>query len=184
MGLYGWNARAAAAFMLPAHFAEVSTRNVVSEALTTLYGPRWPWDTTFEQSLPNTKGPVYSSRKDLLQTRSKQSTTGKVVAELKFAFWQNMFTSRHGVRVWDPQIQTLFPNASCLTARQLRSRIYDDLEVIRKLRNRIAHHEPIFTRNLDDDLMRIFELIELRSTPTINWVLALEDVSAILAERP
>jgi hypothetical protein len=31
---------------------------------------------------------------------------------------------------------------------QLRSRIYGDLQVIRKLRDRIAHHEPIFTRNL------------------------------------
>ncbi|MCP2276933.1 hypothetical protein [Nocardia amikacinitolerans] len=117
-------------------------------------------------------------------SRNRESTTGKVIAELKFSFWQALFTSRHDVRLWEPHILALFPNASAMTARQLRRRIYDDLEVIRRLRNRIAHHEPIFTRNLGDDLMRMLELVELRSTPTIDWVLALEDVSGILAERP
>lgn len=103
---------------------------------------------------------------------------------MKFSFWQSTFTARHDVRLWDPHIHALFPNASGMTARKLRGRIYDDLEVIRKLRNRIAHHEPIFTRNLSDDLMRMLELIELRSTPTIDWILAMEDVSSILADRP
>nr|WP_281919646.1 hypothetical protein [Nocardia sputorum] len=184
MALYGWNARIAAAFMLPSHFAEVATRNAASEALTAIYGPQWPWNTTFAQSLPSPAAPTYNPKRDLLAVRSQHRTTGKVVAELKFAFWQSMFTARHDVRVWDPHILTLFPNALGLTPRQLRSRIYTDLEVIRKLRNRIAHHEPIFARNLNDDLMRILELIELRSTPTIDWVLAMEDASAILIERP
>lgn len=184
MGLYGWNARVAAAFMLPAHFAEVATRNAVDEALTAIYGAKWPWNPTFTQSVPTPAKPVYNPQRDLIGTRKQQLSTGKVVAELKFAFWQSMFTARHDVRIWNSEIQALFPNASGFTTKELRKRIYDDLEVIRKLRNRIAHHEPIFTRNLHDDLMRILELIELRSTPTIDWVLAMEDVSTILAERP
>ncbi|MFD3464722.1 hypothetical protein ACFWVM_33820 [Nocardia fluminea] len=182
--LYGWNARIAAAFMLPSHFAEVAIRNAASEAITSLYGPSWPWDTTFTTSLNNPSGRTYNPHKDLVSVRGTQLTTGKVIAELKFAFWQSMFTSRHQVRIWDHQIRTLLPNASGMTSKQLRQRVYDDLEVIRKLRNRIAHHEPIFARNLGDDLMRILELIELRSTATIDWVLAMEDASAILAERP
>jgi hypothetical protein len=36
-----------------------------------------------------------------------------------------------------------------------RKLIYDDLEQIRRLRNRIAHHKPIFTRNLSDDYQKI-----------------------------
>lgn len=182
--LYGWNARISAALMLPSHFAEVSTRNAVSDALSTVYGPQWPWDNTFEQSLPSRNGPAYDSQRDLRQTRRRESTTGKVIAELKFAFWQGMFTARHDVRIWNHQILTLFPNAAGMTAQQLRLRIYEDLEAIRKLRNRIAHHEPIFARNLGDDLMRILELIELRSRPTADWVFAMEDTSSVLAERP
>ncbi|WP_097246631.1 hypothetical protein [Nocardia amikacinitolerans] len=184
MELYGWNARIAAAFMLPSHFAEVCTRNAAADALDAIYGARWPWHPTFEGSLPSPRPPTFNPRRNLVDTRNRESTTGKVIAELKFSFWQALFTSRHDVRLWEPHILALFPNASAMTARQLRRRIYDDLEVIRRLRNRIAHHEPIFTRNLGDDLMRMLELVELRSTPTIDWVLALEDVSGILAERP
>lgn len=184
MALYGWNARVSAALMLPAHFAEISTRNAVSEAITSVYGAKWPWNATFIQSLPAPRGTTYDPQRDLAQTRKREPTTGKVIAELKFAFWQSMFTARHDVRVWNHQILKLFPNATGMTAAQLRGRVYSDLDAIRKLRNRVAHHEPIFTRNLSDDITRLLELVELRSTPTAVWVRAMEEVSALIAERP
>ena len=171
--------------MLPAHFAEVTTRNAVSEALDLLYGPRWPWELTFERSLPRTGGPGFVPRQELVSVRRKHSTTGKVIADLKFVFWQTMFTARHQTRIWDPHIKRLFPNApASMTPAQLRQRIGGDLEVIRILRNRVAHHEPIYSRNLADDIDRILALIELRSAETSTWVRAMEDASPLLADRP
>lgn len=187
--LYGWNARVSAALMVPAHFAEVTTRNAVSDALTSLYGPQWPWNPTFHQSLPTpTKG--FNPRRHLAQTVANlqgnhgSTTTGKVIAELKFVFWQGMFTARHDVRVWTPHILTLFPNAAGQMPKGLRFRINNDLETIRQLRNRIAHHEPIFNRQLNSDLSRMIDLVHLRSEPTAAWVRAMEEVTIILAERP
>jgi hypothetical protein len=69
--LYAWNAHVSASLMVPAHFAEVVTRNAVSDALTAIYGPRWPWDRGFELSLPNPYPPAYNPRRDLAQVRSK-----------------------------------------------------------------------------------------------------------------
>jgi hypothetical protein len=184
LDLYGWNARASAALMLPAHFAEVTVRNTVSDALTGLYGPDWPWNQTFEGSLPGAPRGRYSPRRDLVSTRNSEPTTGKVIAELKFVFWQKMFTARHDERVWAQAILSLFPHAAATTAETLRGRIYADLEAIRLLRNRIAHHEPIFTRNLADDLKRIIELVDMRCTATANWVRAIETASTVLQERP
>lgn len=184
MTLYGWNARVSAALMLPSHFAEITTRNAVSDALTAVYGPQWPWSVTFEQSLPSPKGMAYNPQRDLVQTRKREQTTGKVIAELKLALWQSMFTSRHDVRVWDQQILSLFPNAAATSARQVRAQIRTDMESIRQLRNRIAHHEPVFTRNLDDDLTRMLDLIEMRSDATARWVHEMEEVSRILREHP
>ncbi|WP_197522147.1 hypothetical protein [Nocardia sp. 852002-51244_SCH5132740] len=185
MALYGWNARVAAALMLPSHFAEIAVRNAASEAITANHGTNWPWAAGFERTLPSPPGRrTFNPRRELVKVRDAEPTTGKVIAELKFVFWQKLFTARHNVHLWDPHILGLFPNASGMTARQLRQRIYDDLEVIRQLRNRIAHHEPIFARNLQDDLMRIIELINLRSPAAADWVLDMEDVSSILAERP
>ncbi|XAS71905.1 hypothetical protein VUN82_23005 [Micrococcaceae bacterium Sec5.1] len=185
LDLYGWNARASAALMLPAHFAEVTVRNAVSEVLTAVYGPDWPWNSTFEGSLPGTsQNRGYSPRRDLVATRNNEPTTGKVIAELKFVFWQKMFTARHDERIWEPAILSLFPHTSLSTAASLRGRIYGDLEAIRLLRNRIAHHEPIFSRNLGDDLQRVIELVDMRCTETSGWVRDIETASTILQERP
>ena len=184
VSLYGWNARVSAALMLPAHFAEVTTRNAVSEALTTVYGANWPWNSTFVNSLPTPGGRTFKPRRELQAVAAREPTTGKVIAELKFAFWQHMFTSRYDVRLWAPHIMTLFPHAAGLTVPVLRARIHDDLDTIRALRNRIAHHEPVITRNLGDDLACMLDLVELRSPPTATWVRSMEQVTAILPTRP
>lgn len=181
--LYLWNAAVASSLMLPMHFAEVSTRNAVSEALESVYGPRWPWNHSFEFSLPSPpRG--FNPRSELVAVRSRETTTGKVVAELKFVFWQKMFTQRFDARLWDNRIASLFPNAAVVVEAGLRSRIYSDLEVIRKLRNRMAHHEPIFARNLRDELAQILDLIQLRSAEVAAWVRANESVSRVLASKP
>jgi len=182
MELYGWNARVSAAFMLPAHFAEVSTRNAAAEVLERVYGPQWPWNPTFAASLPNSGR--YNPRRDLLSTRQANLTTGKVIAELKFVFWQKLFTGRNDVRLWRPHMASAFPCAPAVPVSQLRSRIHQDLDVLRQLRNRLAHHEPVFTRDLVDDLRLTIDLIELRSRSTSHWVRAMEDVTSIVAERP
>lgn len=181
--LYGWNARVSAALMLPAHFAEVTTRNAVDEALTAVYGPSWPWDPSLERSVPNPPA-AYNPRKDLQLTRIRHATTGKVIAEFKFVFWQKMFTARHDTRVWNHQILALFPSAAGTEPAELRGRIYGDLEAIRLLRNRLAHHEPVFARDLTSDLAKILDLISLRSSNTAVWVRAMEEATDLLSESP
>lgn len=182
--LYAWNAQVSAAFLAPLHVCEVVMRNAVSEALETVYGPRWPWSPGFEQSLP-APGIGYSPRRDLQYVRRFQISTGKVIPELKFVFWQKMFTSRYDRRVWNVHLRQVLPNLDpARPVAQLRQSIYDDLEEIRKLRNRIAHHEPIFTRNLSSDLQGIVSLLELRCKVTAAWMMANQQASSIIAKRP
>lgn len=184
LALYAWNAQVAAALLAPLHICEVVVRNAVSDALEPIYGLNWPWSSSFEQSLP-APGIGYSSRRDLQNVRKFQTSTGKVIPELKFVFWQKMFTSRHDKRVWKIHLRRVFPNmAPAKPVSQLRVEIYDNLEEIRKLRNRIAHHEPIFARNLPGDLQRIVGLIELRCRITAGWMMCNQQASAIIAQRP
>jgi hypothetical protein len=42
------------------------------------------------------------------EPRRREPTTGKVIPELKFVFWQKMFTGRHDVRVWDPHLRRVW----------------------------------------------------------------------------
>ena len=82
-----------------------------------------------------------------------------------------MFTRRYDARIWDKHLQRVMPN---LDPKQslpmLRESIYKDLEQIRLLRNRIAHHEPIFNRNLTDDYQNILKLVRYRCIITAEWM--------------
>jgi hypothetical protein len=182
LALYAWNARVSAALLAPLHICEVVIRNAASEAIEQVYGPRWPWQIGFEQSLP-TPRTGYNPQRDLQNVRSRVLTTGKVIPELKFVFWQKLFTSRHDQRLWDTYLRQVLPNvAPTKTVAQLREEVYDDLEQIRTLRNRIAHHEPVFARNLQDDLEKIVALIEYRAMETAKWMMANQQASRILLE--
>jgi hypothetical protein len=182
IALYDWNAQISGAFMAPLHICEVVVRNAVSDALTALYGDRWPWSPVFEASLPTSRF-GYSPRRDLADARRGQVTTGKVIPELKFVFWQKMFTGRHDVRVWEPHLRRVLPNLDASkSVADLRLAIYDELEEIRKLRNRIAHHEPIFARNLTNDLAKVEALIRFRCQHTANWMMQNQWVTSHLQQ--
>lgn len=182
--LYAWNADTSAAFLAPLHVCEVVVRNAAAEALEIIYGPRWPWSPGFERSLHNP--PLgYSEKRDLFSARQKQTTTGKVIPELKFVFWQKLFTARNDQRLWTPHLRRVFPNLSATTPiASLRAGLFADLEAIRTLRNRIAHHEPIFSRNLIDELAKIESLVRSRSTDTAQWMMSRQLVTGLLAAKP
>lgn len=186
VALYAWNAQISAAFMVPLHICEVTVRNAVSEALERVHGPRWPWQAGFQTSLPTVPSHIaYSPRDDLQKVASEQPTTGKVIPELKFVFWEQMFTKRHDLRLWNAHIKSVFPeHVPSMTVRDLRKRIYSDLDAIRKLRNRIAHHEPIFKRNVAEELNRIIDLVRLRSTLVESWLIANQQVLELISLAP
>jgi hypothetical protein len=181
--LYAWNARVSAALLAPLHVCEIVIRNAASDALDTVYGARWPWSPVFEQSLSDPRI-GYNPRRDLQNSRTRAATTGKVIPELKFVFWQKMFTGRHDVRLWNIHLSRVLPNLDpAKSVGQLRHAIYEDIEQIRNLRNRIAHHEPIFKRDLRDDVDKMISLVESRCRVTAAWMMSNQGASAILRER-
>lgn len=189
LALYAWNAQVSAAMLVPLHICEVVIRNAVSDALTAEHGPRWPWAQALERSLPDPPQ-GFNPKAELRRARNgtparRHPTTGQVVADLKFVFWQKMFTGRFDGRIWNPHLFVVLPNLdTSKSVQSLRKTIHDDLELLRELRNRIAHHEPIFQRNLQQDLAKIEELIAFRCTDTAAWMLANQEVQTLIATKP
>ncbi|MBW8192944.1 hypothetical protein K0504_18080 [Neiella marina] len=184
MALYGWNAQTSAAFMVPLHICEVIVRNAVHEVLQIVYGDEnWPWNEAFALTLPS-RG-RYNPRADLINARRRFDTTGKVIPELKFVFWQKMFTSRHKERLWNDHLLSVFPNHPAdFTTQELMTDIYEALESIRTLRNRIAHHEHIINRDLANDLESIVQLITYRCEDAATWLNSLEGITELLDNKP
>lgn len=185
LDLYLWNARISAAFLIPLHIGEVVIRNAVSDALTRIHGPRWPWVQGFADSLPSPAN-GYNPRRELLRAAARCANgTSQIIPMLSFVFWQKMFTQRFDVRVWARCMGAVLPGTDTAAPRHVtRAHIHNDLEQIRRLRNRIAHHEPIFARALGEDFAAIQRIVGLRCTRTADWMAGHEAVTPLLRNRP
>jgi hypothetical protein len=124
-------------------------------------------------------------KNELLSARHKKPTTGKVIAELKFVFWEKMLTTRFDERIWNAHLFSVLPNLNPgWDIPTARNKIYDDLAHLRVLRNRIAHHEPIFNRTLTVDFQKIKEIITFRCHQTAGWMVQNQQAQAFFANKP
>lgn len=182
--LYRWNMELSAAFFVPMQICEVGVRNAIVTAIESVYGANWPWEKGFQISLRN-PDTGYSPRRDLLDLASKLPTSGKIVAELKFIFWERMFTRSHDAAIWNSRFRTAFPYADrARTVQQLRADGFAALQKIRDLRNRIAHHEPIFRRDVQEEYDRLRAIIAWVDPVVAAWVDKVQQVTAFIAHKP
>jgi len=185
--IYKWNALASGAFFSSLHICEITVRNGVAGAIERTYGSNWPWNSTFEGSLPQVPGNQFKPRSELIQVRNKMKVgdTGKVIAELKFAFWCHMFTRRYDGRIWNPHIRKEFPFLPLhLSDSDGRLLMHQNFDALRIFRNRIAHHEHIFSQPLIDHHQRIKDLIKWRCNNSSYWLSQWEMVTNVLANKP
>lgn len=143
--LYLWDMAVGSAFLPWLNITEIILRNQIHHVLCMVHGTQWPWSDGFERTLP-TKG--FNPREILQKARNKHRQsleTGKVVADLSFAFWQHLLTKKYVAPLWNKHLYHAFPNLDKnISVTDNLSRIYSQIEQIRALRNRIAHHEPVY----------------------------------------
>lgn len=186
MELYCWNTDVSAAFYVMLQYCELAIRNGAVGAIEAEFGPNWHWNLGFRHSLPKHKGKKnYQPAEDLKSCANKHPTAGKVVADLKFVFWQNVFVKGQDSRIWNKHFASAFPGYDkSLTVPQARGRVHTTIDSIRRFRNRIAHHEPIFARNLGKDRDDIRRIVEWRRPGTAQWLGGVEEVTTLLGQRP
>lgn len=184
--LYNWNLEVSAAFMVPIHILEVVLRNGISDAITAVHGDQWPWTEGFLRTLPNPGNrAVFNPQLELRACGRRHTSVGKVVADLKFVFWEKMLQHRHQRVLWSRELKGTFPEMpNDKPLEELRERLLLDIGNIRELRNRIAHHEPIFTRDLKNDLSKMVAVVGWRDPVAAKWMERMETVSTQLAKRP
>ncbi len=70
---------------------------------------------------------------------------GQIISQTTFSFWKRLYASEYEDELWKPSLKKVFPNKALK-----RSDISTSLEIIYATRNRVAHHEPVYGRRLDD----------------------------------
>jgi hypothetical protein len=107
-----------------------------------------------------------------------QAPHGKLVAELPFGFWWSLLADEYNRLLWQPALRHAFDG----TVR--RRRLHAELDEVRRLRNRIAHHEPIHTRPLEEDLARVLDIARRIGRALGEHLEATTRVSVLIDERP
>lgn len=162
--LYAWNISIAAAFWGSFNVLEVALRNTVHTELGALAGQEDWWNATLPLH-PFEQKRVADAQLSAQRAQGQKVQHGHVVAELSLGFWTGLLANKYHQRLWVPALHRAFPHLS-----GKRRDLHRKLESLRKLRNRIAHHEPIFARNLPADHQWLLDVLSAISPAAVQWV--------------
>jgi hypothetical protein len=148
--LYAWNGELAAAWWTVISDVEILIRNAMNDQLVSWakakYGdPRWYLDHGGVLSF-EAREAIQSARRRATRD-GRPEAMGQVVTGLSFGFWRFLLTARYERSLWIPALRKSFPG---LIGRGMRAEVHQGMFALHELRNRIAHHEPIHNRPLED----------------------------------
>lgn len=164
LALYTLNTQLSESLYTPLHMLEIVLRNRIHSVLAHAHGELWFQKSDFLLGQHQSK--QLSDVTAEIRKTAKPVTAGKIVSGLTFSFWTAMLG-----RDYEPLWQTtLHRIARKPDGKGLRRKDFSTpLDRIRKLRNRIAHHEPILMWDLPIQHATILELVTWMSPSAALW---------------
>ncbi len=165
---YARNAQLGAAFHGPLQALEVAVRNTMHARLAARYGSQW-----YTDPAPGLDSHAHDAIDGVLKRGIGAPTPGQFVASMSLGFWVRL-VGRGGYiergrkadyerTLWRPALYKAFPGRP-------RRAVQQRLDRLRQLRNRIAHHEPIFERDLGKDYESLLEAVGWISPDVRTWI--------------
>lgn len=179
--LYVWNSKVSADYLELLSWVEVALRNATHNGLMTLAQSRGEsrWDQTNTSWFtpwfqPESVSQIRKARSRANSGPVMNPPIGKVVAELTFGFWVRMYSRHYEASLWTPALRHGFP------AGVSRGRVHNELATLNKLRNRVAHHEVVFSGDHQRWLATIERVLTWLSPALCTTVLPSSRVHASL----
>lgn len=190
---YKWNLALSEALYPSLSLLEVGLRNRIDAALTAIYGTQWlsedwsHWVRTPKMKrfgFPNAEQEAILKTKQKLVRDNGEWTRPKLVAELNFGFWANLFKSHYHPIIWqrkEKPMKTVFRESPKMSPKQA----YECLDRVRNLRNRVAHHEAIWNKpTLQEDYQAIFIILTGLGSTLTGMAAELDRFPTIWTKNP
>lgn len=162
--LYALNTRVSECLYVSLQMLEVALRNRFHAALSSEYGAEW-YDQVGVITTQHQRQKISDAKISLVQDR-KPLEPGRIVASLTFGFWTSCLGTEYEERLWRAALHRAFTHAPKATTRKSINR---NLTQIRRLRNRIAHHEPILRWNLPKHHANTIMFTEWLAPEAADW---------------
>jgi hypothetical protein len=127
------------------HCIEITLRNQIDAEVAGQYGQ---WLQVRSPVLLREEEQRVADSIQQFRARNLPVTPGRLIAELEFSFWTSLFRSAYDRILWPRPLLDAFPHAP--RAERTRWNLSRRLTYIRRFRNRVFHHEPIWKANLQD----------------------------------
>ena len=141
VGHYKANIEISEAFYPLLSVLEIGLRNNIDNQLKRRFGEvNWFDNSEFIKIISRFQIDKISEARSTILREKKTITSGRIISELSFGFWTSLLDSKFERTLWK-NLRHAFPNCP----KQLRQRktMSSKFNGIRKLRNRIFHHESI-----------------------------------------
>ncbi|HEV3157500.1 MAG TPA: hypothetical protein VGZ00_09175 [Candidatus Baltobacteraceae bacterium] len=182
--LYEWNSKVSAAFYILLQTVEVTLRNACHRELTSLFGPTWYDERAFLRLDANFPKALDEANVHIQQSGATVDTP-RLVAELHFGFWTRLLSPHLETTLWVPALWKAFPRFRQVSGTKIsRHPVSKRFTYLRRFRNRIAHHEPIFDRVLVADNASLLEAIAWSYPSIAEWTDGFSQCADLIAAKP
>jgi hypothetical protein len=170
MDLYLWNLDLSAAFYGVLQGVEIFLRNALSEQMERLHLGRGYEATWFDDPfrlLDDRRRTDIDLARFRLHRDGHPATQDRLITEVPFGFWRFLLSTRHEHSLWIPALRNAFPH---LPDGGRRRYVADRVARLHVLRNRIAHHEPVYRRRLVLDMEDAIDVVAAICPTAATWL--------------
>jgi len=183
--LYEHNARLSEAFYIPLQCVEIAFRNALDSAMRAQYGDDW----LFQKILHDDDARKIERVERNVVAAGKVPDRSIVVAELSLGFWVALVSARYDATIWRRALYRAFSVEQIVagtTVRRTPARraVHARFDAIRRFRNRVAHHEPVFDRDPVGMHADIIAAIDWICPDTARWTRWLSRAAPAAAPSP
>lgn len=179
--LYRWNAAVSAALWTSLGHVEVALRNAMNDSLVARHarlGRDGSWLNDPASELDSRmRSHIAAARRRVVQ-RGKRVTDGQTISALGFGFWRFLVT-RSRMALW-PDLASAFPGAP----DRRRETVEDPIARLHELRNRIAHHQRIWNRDVPARYADVLLVAGYLDAGLPKWIAEACRVPALLRVQP
>lgn len=171
--LYCWNISLCQSLYWPLHALEIVLRNAMAEKIKLTFGPDWYEDLTRFSTSKRDKAVKETAQiikaKEKLDDASRPYNHDNIVAASTLGFWHGLLKSEYETSLWKPHFEDLLEVND-------REEAWKKINQMKRLRNNIAHYEPIFVwankskRELYREYKMMVKIIRWLCPETAAWV--------------
>lgn len=149
-------------YYIPLSILEVSLRNAINHHFEKFYSAGWLMhEASFLQKDHLAK--IFDA-KQKIKSRKETLTKDKLIAELSFGFWVNLFKSSYDRQMRIANLKQIFTNLPSKEIKLInRNELFTIINHIRNFRNRIFHHEKIVNKpeflNIETEINEILNYL-------------------------